>query len=229
MRAYVAKWNADPKHSTMLEGWKQARSHGICTILSYQSGPTMSQCGKFFTRTSYLLEGLRDVGYADEILTRLRHNGHYIDDHQSETYRGQVWQLPARNGREQFICGYVESESGYAVLDATNNKITIADNKEDAARWADSLAERMAEDAREYDEKYQAQQKLEDERDDLRKDLKALREECSARIAVLRSVPVEWAAERDTVCKWINKARRAFHADLQRICECTAELEGFEA
>lgn len=108
------------------------------------------------------LEGLRDAGFSDQILS-LRHQGWYADAYYDETYRGQVWRLPASDGREHFICGYVEENSGCAILDTDGaGRIWIGDDLREAARYANSLAGRMAETAREDSEKaqraYQAQE-----------------------------------------------------------------------
>ena len=91
-------------------------------------------------------KGLRYVDRADEIV-RLNHTGWYIDNFRDETVHGEVYQLPARNGAAQFVP---------AVNDPCNDDCacldfySITDDKEECARWADSMAEQWAEREREY-------------------------------------------------------------------------------
>lgn len=108
--------------------------------------------------------GLRFVGYAGK-LARLNHDGWYIDNDQSETVQGVVFQLPGRKGKALFVSGYDNPWNGKAdsngpvCLDFDD--VEIGDNEEsdnpanmaaaiDAAGYADQLAEWMAEDEREY-------------------------------------------------------------------------------
>lgn len=96
--------------------------------------------------------GLRGVGYADEILSRLRHKGWYTDDTQSDVYRGIVYQLPGRDGKSLYVYGYADPMNrGAAFL-----CFDYVDDKEDAARFADRLAEIFAEEEREYQEAWRA-------------------------------------------------------------------------
>lgn len=92
--------------------------------------------------------GLRRVGFADEVSQSIEHRGWFLDDDfQDETARGTVYQLPTRKGRERFIAGMADPfNDGPAVLCLG----TIEDDKCDAARSADWLAERYAEDERDY-------------------------------------------------------------------------------
>lgn len=91
--------------------------------------------------------GLRFVGYADAIATNIRHQGWYTDDCQDDTYRGVVYRLPARNGVEQFVPGYVASwDDTGSCLDFTS----IDDNEISAAHQADGLAQAYAEREIEY-------------------------------------------------------------------------------
>jgi len=93
--------------------------------------------------------GLRFVGPADEVASQsIQHTGWFLDDdHQDETARGAVFQLPARNGKPQFVA---------AVLDPCNNGPAIVafdditDEATTAASWADQLAECYAEEERDY-------------------------------------------------------------------------------
>lgn len=114
--------------------------------------------------------------FADEI-ARLNHNGWYTDCDGRETARGLVVALP--HGR--FLAGYHWSDNGERVYFAD-----IYDCEEDAARAADSEAERFAEACREDDYQYQQARKLEDEIEDnfsrLRECLALRNRECFAHL-----------------------------------------------
>lgn len=115
-----------------------------------------------------LVDAWRDVGDAADIVP-MRHTGWYADAHQEELYVGHVWQLPARGGgASQYVAGYVEDAgglprgmdsrraTGYVVLEHDGRGLVTYDDKEDAARAADALAEVKAEEAREYSERWTA-------------------------------------------------------------------------
>jgi len=93
----------------------------------------------------------RLVGYADELIRSIDHQGWYGDSFQDRTLRGIVFQLPARNGQTQYLYGYEESDSGSIVLYRD-----IETDESDAARSADGRAEWVAEESREYDEAWHA-------------------------------------------------------------------------
>lgn len=114
--------------------------------------------------------GLRFVGYADEI-TRLDHNGWYVDEDQDSTYRGAVWQLPARKGVARYIAGYVDPNNkgaAFVSLDVISEKGGWSrlpgrvgsswwpqehandEAKHDAAQQADEIARIYAEKERDY-------------------------------------------------------------------------------
>lgn len=115
--------------------------------------------------------GLRFIDYSDKLLDRMRHTGWYsrFDDYDS-TYRGCVLQLPGRKGESRFIAAYEDSDSGAYVLDLSRGAVFVSpretegyecrprdqDAARDAARAADSFAERACEEAREYDTAWQA-------------------------------------------------------------------------
>ena len=117
--------------------------------------------------------GLRFVGYSDEIVSFINHKGWYTDPFQDETYRGAVWQLPARAGAEQYVHGYEDSiNKGSALID-----FTLTDDKKDAAIWADSMAQYEAEEAVEFYAKAQAEQDIEEAKEEIganRKEIKRL-------------------------------------------------------
>jgi len=107
--------------------------------------------------------GLRRVGYADELVRSIRHNGWYADSSEGATgslYRGIVVQLPARNGATQFLAGYESADSDGVLLDMSRGVFEGDaegdDAKHEAALAADSFAEHNAEEARDYDSAWQA-------------------------------------------------------------------------
>lgn len=119
--------------------------------------------------------GLRFVGWADDLAgRRVSHFGWYCDAFQEETYRGAVYQFPARNGVPLYVIGYREGSTGNrrsewsdtsgnpaARLDLANlirgtkGGENAEDDLRDAAIQADSLAENAAEEARDYSEHWQ--------------------------------------------------------------------------
>lgn len=120
--------------------------------------------------------GLRFVGFADEIAGRaIDHSGWFIDCHESDTYRGAVYQLPARKGRARYVPAYREgceirrtwhdmSGEGAARLafgdmiegERLDSSFDEDSGKRDAAYRADSIAEIGADRAREYDSAWRA-------------------------------------------------------------------------
>lgn len=98
----------------------------------------------WFNSTDAIAEVWRFTGYAHDLI-RMNNTGYYADNYQEEVCRGIVAQLPARSGECLYLAGYEMSES-----DATCLYADIYSDKEDAARAADSIAERIAEDNREY-------------------------------------------------------------------------------
>src|SRR5690606_7160203 len=122
-----------------------------------------------------LVDGWRDMGDAGDIVT-MRHNGWYADEYGDTVYRGHVWQLPARDGRPNYVAGYVEDQGtvggidgtragGYVVLECYRGALVLYDEKEDAARAGDALAESAAEEAREYDARWQEASRHDAERE----------------------------------------------------------------
>jgi len=114
--------------------------------------------------------GLRPVDFADRIVD-LRHKGWFTEDDgdNGEVYRGTVYQLPARNGEEQFVFGYADPNNDDCALLCFD----IETDKQDAARAADSFAKRFAEAARGFNRTWQAGERyrqLDDEIKDMRKE-----------------------------------------------------------
>jgi len=152
-------------------------------------------------------KGLRHVGSADDIV-KLGHTGWYIDNFQDETVRGEVYQLPAKDGECRFVP---------AVNDPNNDDCacvdfrSVTDDKEECARWADSMAESWAEREREYQAEESKRIRLEEIEDEIkstytgfRKVAREIRANCDrlAGIGVVRElVRKEWARTKAEIHK----------------------------
>jgi hypothetical protein len=152
-------------------------------------------------------DGLRYVGASHDII-RLGHTGWYNDNFQDETIHGEVYQLPARNGVPQFVPGVSDPcNDNCACIDFSS----VTDDKEDAARWADSAAEQWAERERDYQAEEDRKQRLSDIEDeiktlyaDFRRISREIRANCDRvqGIAVIRElVRNEWVRTKAEIHK----------------------------
>jgi hypothetical protein len=155
--------------------------------------------------------GLREVGFADEILS-LRHNGWFADAFQDETYRGQVWQLPAHNGRPQFVYGYADQcNPGAAFISFDIERGADSEGeqaKREAARHGDSMAETFAESEREYSEAWQAARQWEELADDMAK----ARAKAKALVADMRAAIKAGQLASAAICEALRAQVRAYAA-----------------
>lgn len=103
----------------------------------------------------------RNVTPAHEALPSIRHRGWYVDSFQSETCHGLVMQIPGRDGTPRYLYGVSDPWNSNTGMVAWRTH-EWADNKEDAARWADSMAETYAEICREDDIQQRAEQQIEE-------------------------------------------------------------------
>lgn len=120
----------------------------------------------------YPENGLRVKGYADEVAQRIQHKGWFINDFQSEVYRGQVFQIPARNGLPRFLAGYEDAHGNNAALIDFSS---FYDDETEAAYAADRMAERDAEKEREYNEAWQAGSRYAEAGEEIKQGRKAAR------------------------------------------------------
>jgi hypothetical protein len=87
-------------------GYTSPLNHRYEWMGTPEQGPRFSEDGRHAYLPTVALDGLRDVGHADDILPRsISHRGWFADANQDETYRGHVWQLPARKGEPVNIAG----------------------------------------------------------------------------------------------------------------------------
>lgn len=246
MRRYRDEWNAkqasgERRYSGRqrladgMAGILQARSHGVGKIASDAHGVHIAERADSASIPSSVLDGLRFVGFADDIARGIDHSGWFADAWQGEKYRGAVWQLPARAGQCLFIAGYTENEaSGYTVVRIRGRSPEIfvgdpesdgdrSDAAKDAARDADSLAEREAETAREYDEKWQAASTANDDRGTAREELKQARAEASNAIMALRQQRAGTGYVAPMVCDLIRAKLDECRDDMRRAIKTIAE------
>lgn len=114
-------------------------------------------------------DGLRFVGLCDEIARSegrwraIDNLGWYTDEFQDSVLRGVVFQLPTRKGKAQYVAGYASSDEcrikrgdAWNVKNARLNLSETYDDKMDAARASNGIAERAAESEREYQEAWSA-------------------------------------------------------------------------
>lgn len=216
--------------------WKEERwitPHGLGLNAPDDTGFHPFEDGRAANVAWGIVDGWRDVGDADAIVS-LRHTGWYSSAHECETYRGHVWQLPARGGVPQYVAGYVEHESrnddgrhgGYVVLSCSGGRLDLFDCKEDAARAADGLAESRAETDREYSERWHAASEADSDREDAREKLANARANAREVIAALREKPGPKA--RGVLVLALADARERMREELENINtarERIAELE----
>lgn len=160
-------------------------------------------------------DGLRFVDVSDKII-RLNHTGWYSDNFQDETIHGEVYQLPAHEGKPQYVPAVSDpNNDNCACLDFSS----VTDDKEDAARWADSMAEQWAEREREYQAKEDQKQRLEDIEDEIKTlyaDFRRISREIRANCDKVRGI----AVVRELVRNEWTRTKAAIHklrAERERI------------
>ena len=172
--------------------------------------------------------GLRFVGWCDE-LADMRHRGWYTNDEETgRLCRGAVYQLPARDGRALYVEAYHNGEDGRSGwTDDTGGAFVFLNSLHvgerggvesgdelagrDAARGADHEAGRAAADEREYHEAWNAgrvtREAVERARQ-LRADARPILAELRALKAAGIAAPAACAALREAVAGMLAKARR---------------------
>ncbi len=159
--------------------------------------------------------GMRLVGFADKII-RLDHRGWYTDEEfQDETYRGVVYQLPARDRECQYVYGYADpNNEGCALL-----SFDFESSKEDAARNADRFAEIFAEHERDYQRAWGAGRRY----DDLAEEIKDMREEALAIGAEMRAAK-RTVENAPRICATLRAEILKLYRSIQRVRKERAEL-----
>jgi len=192
--------------------------------------------------------GLRFVGYVDEVNTSnyafsggINHKGWWTEDDglNGETARGVVYQLPARNGRPQYLAGYEDPCNAGAVclsLDIQegeqldNRSASYSQDARDVANLADGIAERMAEESRRYSEAWRAGREFEDLADEISADRKRilalLAERRQARSYAAKLYPETCAALRSIVSAALSTIRNARKQRAQLFADF-GDVDGF--
>lgn len=154
----------------------------------------------------------RECGHADEII-RLGHRGWFVDNFQDSTTRGIVLQLPARHGKSIYLAACSDPwNKNCAIVE-----ICFHDEKEDAARAADGLAERYAEDSREDDLKQLAETEIAS----LENSVKGIRKQIRSLTAGIRQSSVP-----PIVCDQLRSDIRALRREVR---EKLARIEQIKA
>jgi hypothetical protein len=220
MKKWADKINASrAKHSPSVQPmpWQEAYRPKCGSTPIH--GPNFSEDGRRGFIPVQALEGLRQTGMAHDIV-RLKHTGWYADAYCSELYCGQVWQMPARNGSPRYIAGYVEQDAEYAVIESEKGQFCIYDDKEEAARSADYLAEKCAERQREYSEAERAENDAMELKDDAKTAVhaivKALKDQkqvgalagslCEYLVDELQEAREQW---NEALGKWLEAKRHS--------------------
>lgn len=154
----------------------------------------------------------RLVGFADGITRAVDNKGWYIDEFCDKVYRGVIYRLP----RGRFVYGYADPHNDDCALIANET----AGNVDDAARWADSVAQSFAEEEREYSEAnsatFRAIEKAREVREEVREALEDVRqlETCdSPRIQkrVRATFTSLWEQYRDAMAAMVDALQSAKH------------------
>lgn len=163
LKARLASYKGRPAASTRYQtefkksGWRTTAGHfGLGAQGSWYTPDEP------YPDTVYMLfeaPGFRDLGEAHKIVS-LKHTGWYADNHQDMLYVGKVYQLPAKDGVERYLAGFIDKEGGTVTLCPT-----LFEEKNDAAWYADSLAESGAEESREFYAKDQAERDIQQARE----------------------------------------------------------------
>lgn len=169
----------------------------------FRSGSTML---RWIERSESI--GLRLVGFSDEISRSIDHNGWYTSEFCDETLHGIVFQWPSRHGVERYVYGYADPDNeGAAAL-----CFDVTDDKDDAARWADSIAEYAAGEEREYQASSSARlqfDELANDISDTRKSALRLIAELKAKRRALCDAPAIIAALRSDIEQMLDSIREA--------------------
>lgn len=161
--------------------------------------------------------GLRFVGFCDDILPRsISHSGWFIDNYESETIRGAVWQLPTRHGKECFLAGYWDPFNGEPMA---HIDMEVEHCKEEAARSADNLCEYVAEDMRRYSQIDSNEQRIEE----LLEEITTLRIEHSELVRGYR----KYLATDEFLRNEYHRRAMALQSDVRELVEKIKKLRHF--
>lgn len=165
--------------------------------------------------------GPRWVKECQDVDTHIQHNGWYTGEDYDQTLTGVVLCMSrhgtgeneeyfgeGRGKRDIYMAGTRHSD-----WDGVTLSLRTTDDIEEAARWADSMAEDEAESCREEDAKYRAEQQAED----LRSQIADARAKCLKLLRDMRPLRKGLMAFPETVCQ-------ALRDQVQAYCE---EIAGY--
>jgi hypothetical protein len=165
--------------------------------------------------------GLRVTGPVHEVMREAGYirgysHGYYCDSFQDSIAVGYVLQLPARDGAAQYVPAIADpyNPDCYVV-----DFHSITDDKTEAARDADSMAEHYAEREREV----QAKDMAEHEAEELREEIAQLRSRHSAAVRELRSLP-PGLAQTPLLCSMLRESLASMRRDVRKARERIAAL-----
>lgn len=155
---YNREWTPERDKDAMRWGRNPERYRFVEHPKSNYPSVSGGQWGlRFIGKVSEIrMSGDGNLPYFDHAL--VDHNGWFIDNFQDETISGEVYQLPARDGKNQYVPAIGDENNDGATLDFHS----VTDDIREAIRDADRMAERYAEDEREYRAKEDAKQRIED-------------------------------------------------------------------
>lgn len=177
--------------------------------------------------------GLRKVDFADKII-RLGHTGWFTEDDgmNGETMRGIVYQFPARGGKPRYVSGYADpcNADKHGNGPARLALYDVTDDKDDAARDADHIAERQADKERDYNRAWQAGNQFcgrNEQIKDARRACLALIAETRAACEAITGYAAIKAAIRARVTSYLDEIREA-REERDRLQSDYGREEGFK-
>lgn len=185
-------------------------------IKTIDYGPVNNTHGCNVRWVENVSRGLRLVGFADKIVS-INHNGWYImdDGDFGDTYRGVVYQLPARGGVAQYVYGYADPWNDDCALLC----FIVETERNEAAHMADRLAEIFAEAERDYHRASDAGRRFEE----LDVEIKDMRKEALAIGAEMRAAR-KAEVQAPTICATLRAKVLSLYRHIQKAREKRAAL-----
>jgi hypothetical protein len=187
--------------------------------IEYNREWTPAHSSERYRWVEHVSRGLRMVGTSYDIRREAGHykaeQGWYTDSFQDETTEGIVYQLPTKDGKSRFIPANSDPRNeDCAVVDFH----AITDDKVEAARWANQMAERYAEDARNAEMKDRVEQRLADIKDETVSLYKEYR-------ATVRALRADKVINAPSVCKLIRAEWQSVRSQIEKLRTEARKLE----
>lgn len=230
-------WNARVKPATPRTWRDEARSAlSLHVGGSWQDPAELSRFESSQSRRYYVDNwpaGWRDQGTAEEVSRRegsryIDHSGWFCDAHGEETVIGHVLQIPARDGKPQYVPGISWSDQeGVTIWPLDRHAEPL-----EAARAADQYAKYAAEEQREWAEANNARLEFDEAADSLavlRRDRRALRQELAA---MHGQRGPGFTVARKHIAEMLAASRRdsdKLQARREELAECFDHTDGWKA